>query len=41
MTRMKVNPQINALSAIIFVAVLVILLISNFCTGRSRKKDEI
>lgn len=41
MTRMKANPQINALSAIIFVAVLVILLISNFCTGRSRKKDEI
>lgn len=41
MTRMKVNPQINALSAIIFVAVVVILLVSNFCSGRTRKQDDL
>lgn len=41
MTRMKVNPQINALSALIFVVVVIFLLISKFCTGRSRKKDGI
>ena len=40
MTRMKVNPQINALSAIIFVLVLIFLLISNLSSGYSRKKDR-
>ena len=29
MTRMKVNPQINALSTLMFVAVLVLLLLMN------------
>lgn len=41
MTRMKVNPQINALSAIIFVVVLLFLVISNFCTNKERRKEEI
>lgn len=38
MTRMKVNPQINALSAIIFVVVLVVLVSSNLVSSRNRKK---
>ncbi len=41
MTRMKVNPQVNALSAIIFLIVLVFLLISNLNGMRSRKKETM
>ena len=39
MVRKKVNPQINALSAIIFVAVLLLLLISNLVQARREKAD--
>lgn len=40
MTRKKVNPQINALSAILFVLVLFFLVLSNMIQNRSDKKDE-
>lgn len=39
MVRKKVNPQINALSAIIFVVVLLMLLISNLVQARKEKAD--
>jgi spermidine/putrescine transport system permease protein len=39
MVRKKVNPQINALSAIIFVVVLLMLLISNIVQSRKEKRD--
>lgn len=38
MTRMKVNPQINALSAIMFVVVLMLLLLMNVKNSRATKK---
>ncbi len=41
MTRMKVNPQVNALSAIIFLIVLAFLVIANLNGMRSRKKETI
>lgn len=37
MTRMKVNPQINALSTIMFLVVLVLLLLMNLRQGRNRQ----
>ena len=37
MTRRKVSPEINALSAIIFVVVLVVLLIVNFAGNRDER----
>lgn len=40
MTRMKVNPQINALSTIIFVTVLILLLLMNFISSRQIKTKE-
>ena len=40
MTRKKVNPQINALSAILFVLVLVFLVLSNVIQSRSSKDQE-
>ncbi|MBC8535503.1 ABC transporter permease [Feifania hominis] len=42
MARRGVNPEINALSAIMFVAVFIILLISNFAPGlrKSEKKER-
>ncbi len=42
MTRRKVSPEVNALSAIIFVVVLVVLLIINFkdLKGAPRKKKK-
>ncbi len=39
MTRRKVSPEVNALSAIIFVVVLVILLIINILDIRKHKKE--
>lgn len=39
MTRRKVSPEVNALSAIIFVVVLTILLIMNFNDIRKYKKE--
>lgn len=38
MTRMKINPQINALSAIMFVVVLVLLLLTNISPSRRSKR---
>jgi len=40
MTRRKVSPEINALSTILFVAVLTVLLIANLKDIRSDKKRE-
>lgn len=39
MTRKKVSPEINALSAIIFVVVLGILIIKNIIDGKNAKKE--
>ncbi|MFZ2537530.1 MAG: ABC transporter permease [Oscillospiraceae bacterium] len=41
MTRMKVNPQINALSTIMFLVVLVLLLLMNVKNSRHAKLKEI
>lgn len=38
MTRKKVNPQINALSAILFVAILIILILMNIKQSRESKQ---
>ena len=38
MTRRKVSPEINALSTIIFVVVLVILIVKNLIDRRAEKK---
>lgn len=38
MTRMKINPQINALSAIMFVVVLVLLLLTNVSPSKRTKR---
>jgi len=40
MTRRKVSPEINALSAIMFVVILVIILVSNEIDSRSYKKTQ-
>ena len=40
MTRRKVSPEINALSTIIFVVVVVILIVKNFIEIRQLKKKE-
>ena len=40
MTRKKVSPEINALSTIMFVAILVIILVSNYVEGRSYRKTR-
>lgn len=40
MTRKKVNPQINALSAILFVVVLLFLVLSNVIQSRAEKQRE-
>ncbi len=41
MTRMKVNPQINALSTIMFLVVLVLLLLMNVKNSRHAKLKEM
>ena len=41
MTRRKVSPQINALSTIIFVVVLVVLVVKNLIERRSAKKEAV
>lgn len=38
MTRMKVNPRINALSAVMFLVVLALLLLMNIKNSRTQKK---
>lgn len=40
MARKSVNPQINALSTLMFVSVLVLLLIVNSRTGRDQRKKQ-
>ena len=40
MVRMKVNPQVNALSAILFLAVLALLLLSNLVSSRKEKLEQ-
>lgn len=40
MTRKKVSPEINALSAIMFVAILSIILIGNVMESRQYKRDQ-
>ena len=39
MTRRKVSPEINALSTLIFIAVVVILIIKNVLENRAFKKS--
>ena len=39
MTRKKVSPEINALSTIMFVAILAVILFSNTMEGRRYKRD--
>ena len=41
MTRKKVSPEINALSTIMFVAILCIILVSNALESRSYRKKRI
>ena len=40
MARKSVNPQINALSALMFVVVLALLLIVNFRSNREIRKPK-
>lgn len=40
MTRKKVSPEINALSAIMFLVILAIILISNYADSRAYKKTQ-
>ena len=40
MTRKKVSPEINALSAIMFLVILSIILISNARESRQYKRDQ-
>ena len=40
MTRRKVSPEINALSTIIFVVVVIILIVKNVIELRQMKKKE-
>ena len=40
MTRRRVSPEINALSAIMFVVILAIILISNWVDSRAYKRDQ-
>lgn len=40
MTRLKVNPQINALSTIMFLVVLVLLILTNIKDSRQIKEKE-
>ena len=40
MTRKKVNPKINALSTILFLAVLILLIVMNVRQARSEKNKE-
>jgi spermidine/putrescine transport system permease protein len=41
MARKSVNPQINALSTLMFLSVLILLLIVNYRTGHDNKKRKI
>lgn len=41
MTRRKVSPEINALSTIIFVVVVIVLIAKNIIENRSRKEDRV
>ena len=40
MTRKKVSPEINALSAIIFCVILAIILISNAMDSRAYRRNQ-
>ena len=40
MTRQKVSPEINALSAVMFCVILTIMLVSNYLDMRSYKKNQ-
>ena len=40
MTRKKVSPEINALSAVMFCVILTIILVSNYLDSRSYKKNQ-
>lgn len=41
MTRRKVSPEINALSTIIFVVVVIVLIAKNMLENKSRKEEKI
>ncbi len=40
MTRRKVSPEINALSTLIFIAVVIVLIVKNAIESRSQKRRE-
>ena len=40
MTRRKVSPEINALSTLIFIAVVIVLIVKNVIENRSQKRRE-
>ena len=40
MTRKKVSPEINALSAVIFCVILAIILISNAADSRAYRRNQ-
>ena len=40
MTRKKVSPEINALSAVIFCVILAIILISNAMDSRAYRRNQ-
>lgn len=40
MTRRKISPEINALSTLIFVAVMIILIVKNIIEGRQLRKNS-
>ena len=40
MTRKKVSPEINALSAIMFLIILAIILVSNALDSRTYRKNQ-
>jgi spermidine/putrescine transport system permease protein len=39
MTRRKVSPEINALSTLIFIAVIIVLIVKNAIENRAAKKS--
>ena len=41
MTRRKVSPEINALSTIIFVVVVIVLIVKNMIENKNRKEDRV
>jgi spermidine/putrescine transport system permease protein len=41
MTRRKISPEINALSTIIFVVVVIVLIVKNIIENKQAKKNDL